>query len=122
MTVEMGKTISKSLPIGDYEGGKAIRRQEVPEPAAEKAIISPGKEKNKEISRENLELAVSKMNEFIPSRRNVKFEMHEKLDMYYVTIIDSNTKELIKEIPPRKLLDMYAEMADFMGFLIDKKI
>ncbi|WP_342744356.1 flagellar protein FlaG [Oceanobacillus rekensis] len=41
---------------------------------------------------------------------------------YYVTVIDSNTREVIKEIPPKKMLDMYAEMADFMGMLVDKKI
>ncbi|MGJ9457622.1 flagellar protein FlaG [Oceanobacillus sp. CF4.6] len=78
---------------------------------------------NSMINNKDLEMAVSKMNDFLePLRRNVKFELHDKLNKYYVTVIDSSTKEIIKEIPPKKMLDMYAEMADFMGFLIDKKI
>ena len=68
-------------------------------------------------------MAIFKINELVePLRRNLKFELHDKLDKYYVTVIDSNTREVIKEIPPKKMLDMYAEMADFMGILVDKKI
>ncbi|MFP3361912.1 flagellar protein FlaG, partial [Planococcus sp. SIMBA_143] len=50
-----------------------------------------------------------------------KFELHDKLEKYYVTVVDSETKEVIKEIPPKKFLDMYAQMAEFMGILIDEK-
>ncbi|MFD1334152.1 flagellar protein FlaG [Oceanobacillus iheyensis] len=71
----------------------------------------------------DLEDAVDHMNELLkPIRRNLKFEMHEKLERYYVTVVDSETSEVIKEIPPKKMLDMYAELAEFMGFLIDEKI
>lgn len=73
--------------------------------------------------KEDVKEAVEKLNSFLePVRRNLKFELHEKLDKYYVTVIDSNTKEVIKEIPPRKILDMYAAMAEFMGLLVDRKI
>jgi len=93
---------------------------------ASEVILAQDNQMNTEreaINKEELDNVVTKINEFLePIRRNVKFELHEKLDKYYVTVIDSNTKEVIKEIPPKKLLDMYAEMADFMGFLIDKKI
>lgn len=75
------------------------------------------------ISKENVVEAVDKMNSFLePTRRNLKFELHEKLDKYYVSVIDSSTNEVIKEIPPKKMLDMYAEMAEFMGILVDRKI
>jgi flagellar protein FlaG len=57
-----------------------------------------------------------------PIRTNLKFELHEKLDDYYVKVIDRETKEVIKEIPPEKMLDMYAAMAEFMSFLTDEKV
>lgn len=79
--------------------------------------------KNQRIEKEDMEKAVSAWNEFIqPVRRNIKFEFHEKLEQYYVTVVDSDTDQVIREIPQKKFLDMYAEMADFMGFLIDKKV
>ncbi|RKQ35573.1 flagellar protein FlaG [Oceanobacillus halophilus] len=81
------------------------------------------KDKLNMVEKDEVERAVSSLNDFIkPIRKNIKFELHDKLERYYVTVIDSSTKEVLKEIPPKKLLDMYAEMADFMGFLIDKKV
>ncbi|GGP06944.1 flagellar protein FlaG [Oceanobacillus neutriphilus] len=78
---------------------------------------------NKVVSKEQVEQVVDKMNDFLePVRRNVKFVMHEKLEKYYVTVVDADKDEIIREIPPKKMLDMYAEMADFMGLLINKKV
>src|SRR5690625_4723098 len=71
----------------------------------------------------DVETVVDRMNEFIePIRTNLKFVFHEKLNEYYVTVIDPQTDEIIREIPPKKMLDMYAAMADYMGILIDEKV
>ena len=80
-------------------------------------------EKYGKAQREAVEEAVDNLNQFLePSRRNLKFELHDKLDKYYVSVIDQATDEVIKEIPPKKILDMYAAMAEFMGLLVDEKI
>ena len=80
-------------------------------------------EKYGKAQREAVEEAVDNLNQFLePSRRTLKFELHDKLDKYYVSVIDSATDEVIKEIPPKKILDMYAAMAEFMGLLVDEKI
>src|SRR5690606_6610354 len=72
---------------------------------------------------ESVEEAVDKLNNFLePVRRNLKFELHDKLDKYYVTVVDSNTDEVSKEMPPKKILDMYAATAEFMGLLVDRKV
>ncbi|GIO26428.1 flagellar protein FlaG [Ornithinibacillus bavariensis] len=77
----------------------------------------------KEVTVSKVETAIKKMNDFIePLETNLKFQFHEELHEYYVAIVNPITNEVIKEIPPKKMLDMYAAMADYMGFLIDKKI
>ena len=53
---------------------------------------------------------------------NLRFQFHEELKEYYVTIVDSKTNELIKEIPSKKLMDIYAAMRDFLGLMVDHKI
>ncbi|WP_062237779.1 flagellar protein FlaG [Fictibacillus sp. FJAT-27399] len=58
----------------------------------------------------------------IPAHTSSKFVLHEKLNDYYVQIIDDKTQEVIKELPSKKFLDMYASMLDFVGLFIDKKI
>ncbi|MBM7580158.1 flagellar protein FlaG [Jeotgalibacillus terrae] len=93
------------------------------------AIVKHTKEIANELSRqsekpkaEQLEKAVQGMNDLLkPYDSHLKFEYHEDLGEYYVTIVDDVSKEVIKEIPSKKLLDSYAAMADFLGILMDQK-
>lgn len=65
---------------------------------------------------------VDGMNEFLePTTTAVKFQFHEKLNEYYVQIVDSKTDEVLKEIPNKKFLDMYASMTELMGLIVDEK-
>jgi flagellar protein FlaG len=74
-------------------------------------------------AKEQLEKVIDAMNQMIePAHTSSKFLLHEKLNDYYVQIVDEVTQEVIKEIPNKKFLDMYAEMIDFMGIFVDKKI
>lgn len=72
---------------------------------------------------EALQEVVEAMNDFLnPVYTSLKFELHEKLNEYYVQVIDQNTKEVIREIPPKKLLDVYAAIAEYIGLIVDEKI
>lgn len=63
------------------------------------------------------------MNTFLESANTqLRFKFHEKLNEYYVTIVDSNTDEIVREIPSKKLMDIHAAMREFVGLLIDRKI
>lgn len=53
---------------------------------------------------------------------SLRFQFHEELEEYYVTIVDSKTNELVKEVPSKKLMDIYASMKDFLGLMVDHKI
>ncbi|HLS66054.1 MAG TPA: flagellar protein FlaG [Pseudogracilibacillus sp.] len=76
-----------------------------------------------EASKKNVKLVTDKLNNFIePIVHNIKFVYHEDLHEYYVTVVDPNTDEVIREIPPKKMLDMYYAMADYMGLLVDEKV
>ncbi|SFQ53527.1 flagellar protein FlaG [Psychrobacillus psychrotolerans] len=84
--------------------------------------------KNEDLSVENLSSdKVKKMteslNDFLETTSTkLRYEFHEKLEKYYVTLVDTETDQLVREIPNKKLMDMYASMLDFIGVLIDKKI
>ncbi|WP_141432934.1 flagellar protein FlaG [Bacillus sp. 03113] len=76
-----------------------------------------------EIRKEKIEDIVQGLNKFMqPSHTSLKFELHEKLNEYYVKVVDDKTQQVIREIPSKKLLDMYAAMTDFLGLLVDKRI
>lgn len=80
-------------------------------------------EKLNENEKEKVAKVVDSLNDFLtPSHTSLKFEFHEKLNEYYVTLVDDNTQEVVKEIPSKKMLDVYAAMTEFIGLMIDKKI
>ncbi len=68
------------------------------------------------------QVAVNKLNEFMElSQRNSKFIFHKDLERYYVEVVDAKTQEVIREIPPKELLDSYYEMQKVIGKIFDDK-
>ncbi|MFJ8064163.1 flagellar protein FlaG [Psychrobacillus sp. NPDC096426] len=75
------------------------------------------------IPKEKVQKAVDALNEFMTvQNRNSKFIMHDGLERYYVEVVDAETEEVIREVPPRKLLDAFYTMQKFLGMIIDEKI
>src|SRR5699024_1058508 len=73
---------------------------------------------SKDISKQNDQETVDTLNEFLKTtRHHLQFELHEELERYFVSVVNPETDEIIRDIPPKKMLDMYAKMAEYMGFL-----
>lgn len=67
-----------------------------------------------------IQTAVTKLNEFMEySQRNSKFIFHQDLERYYVEVVDAQSQEVIKEVPPKELLDAYYEMQKLAGKIFD---
>lgn len=49
------------------------------------------------------------------------FGIHEKTNRVTIKIIDKKTKEVIKEFPPEKTLDMIAKVWEMAGLMVDEK-
>ncbi|PIC75980.1 flagellar biosynthesis protein FlaG [Sporosarcina sp. P19] len=80
-------------------------------------------ERKAELSKSETKELTDGMNKFLESANvQLRFKFHEQLNEYYVTIVDPDTEEVVREIPPKKLLDIHAAMKDFIGLLIDHKI
>lgn len=77
----------------------------------------------RQIPREQLDKALDKANKsFQPFDRRFEVSVHEKTNTIMVKVIDSTNDQVIREIPPEKILDMVAHMLEVAGILIDKKI
>lgn len=78
---------------------------------------------NSEETRAKVQEAVNTMNEMLEVNNNAsKFMYHEGLERYYVTIVDRETEEVMREIPAKKLLDAFYEMQKMLGMIVDEKI
>lgn len=66
--------------------------------------------------------AIEKANKaLVMTKTQMEFSIHEKTKEIMVKVIDSNTKEVIREIPPEKILDMVAKMLELAGILVDER-
>ena len=85
--------------------------------------IQSVKKEQLNVEKKKMEHVVDGMNDFLlPMNVSIKFELHEELDRYFVKVVDSETDDVIREIPSEEFLNMYASMAEFMGLFVDRKI
>lgn len=76
-----------------------------------------------EHTREKIERAINSMNDFLEiNHRSTRFVFHDELERYYITVVDQESGEVLKEIPPKKLLDAFYEMQKLVGMIVDEKI
>lgn len=104
----------------EVEGKPTVSTQTVSHQIVEKQDVVT---EEQEISREKLQQAVATVNEFLQiNRSSSKFVLHDGLERYFVQVVDVETEEVVKEIPPKKLLDAFYEMQKLLGMIVDEKI
>ncbi|MBE6044697.1 MAG: flagellar protein FlaG [Clostridium thermopalmarium] len=89
----------------------------------------PATEKQKSLREMNhgnekdIKRAVDKLNKFLQGEAtHIEYERHDKFkNQFVIKIINNDTKEVIREIPPKKILDMVAEMCKIAGIIVDEK-
>lgn len=53
---------------------------------------------------------------------DLRFRIHDATHEVMVQVVNRDTGEVLREIPPKKILDMWAEMRRLIGMLMDKKV
>ncbi len=69
---------------------------------------------------ERIRKAVEQLNKNL-SHSSAVFGIHEATNRVMIKIIDKDTQEVIKELPPEKTLDMIAKVWELAGILVDEK-
>lgn len=69
---------------------------------------------------ENIKKAVEQINKKAYNSEAV-FGIHEATNRVTIKIIDKTTKEVLKEYPPERTLDMIAKVWELAGILVDEK-
>lgn len=77
-------------------------------------------ENSKQPSNEQIRKAVETLNKKMDHSEAV-FGIHEGTNRVTIKLIDRDTKEVIKELPPEKTLDMIAKVWEMAGILVDEK-
>jgi len=67
-----------------------------------------------------IEKAVEEINKKAHNSEAI-FGVHEETNRVTIKIVDKETKEIIKEFPPEKTLDMIAKVWEMAGLFVDEK-
>ncbi len=121
------------IHVSEAASSKNINKQDVAVVAAAESKRDAQSESNNkekegyvqgEITTEKVKAAVDDINKQI--KQNVRhtqcsFKYHEETNRISITVKDSDTDEVIKEIPPEKALDMLAKAWELAGLMVDEK-
>ena len=70
---------------------------------------------------EQLKRAVEQLNKNLMAHSEAVFGIHEGTNRVTIKIVDKDTKEVLKELPPEKTLDMIAKVWEMAGILVDER-
>ena len=78
--------------------------------------------KNAQATPDQLKKMIEEMNRKINNSNEIAmFGIHEDTNRVMIKIMDKDTKEVIKEFPPEKTLDMIAKLWEMAGILVDER-
>ena len=78
---------------------------------------------NEEFIEKNNERVKKAVDEINKNMTNsvAQFGIHEGTNRITIKIVDKQTKEVIKELPPEKTLDMIAKAWELAGLMVDER-
>ena len=79
------------------------------------------KEQEKQFSDKQMKQRISDINRKLNNNTIAEFGYHDETNRVTIKIVDKDTKETIKEIPPEKTLDLIAKAWELAGILVDER-
>jgi flagellar protein FlaG len=74
------------------------------------------------VTEENVKKAVDKFNSLLEENpTHFEYEIYGKFRDTVIKLVDNKTKKVIKEIPPKNVIDMVAKFCELAGFFVNEK-
>lgn len=99
---------------------KKTTKSEAENPDEDQNFLQQQQEQQQKNTKEKLMKSVEELNKNMYNSEAV-FGIHEKTNRVTIKIVDKETKELIKEFPPEKTLDLIAKAWEMAGLLVDER-
>lgn len=114
-------------PDTSYNTHKAVKPVSVKPQNAEVKITDTGSENKQDknivennITDRQIDLAIEKVNNKFTDI-SCAYSYDEKTKRISIKVIDNETKELVREIPSEKSLEMFAKFLELAGFMVDER-
>ncbi|MCL2189719.1 MAG: flagellar protein FlaG [Defluviitaleaceae bacterium] len=81
-----------------------------------------GQQPQERAMEQRLEGAVTALNQSLaPHQRHMSVDTHRATGRIMVAVYDTETRELIREIPPERVLDAHASLMEMAGLFMDRR-
>jgi len=84
--------------------------------------LSPGDSISRQVSREELEAFLGKLQEAQVFDRRISFDIDDESGRIVVRVIDRATGEVIRQIPPDQVLAVAMSIEKMLGLLLDERL
>ncbi len=107
-TPQMQEVINEYMKQNSDNSGNAVRQhvQDI---------------KSEEVEKQMRDI-VDKINSRLTTNTEVNFSFHARSNRLNIKIVDKNTKEVVKEWPSEKSLDLLAKLIDKEAIVLDKRL
>ncbi|SES00418.1 flagellar protein FlaG [Butyrivibrio fibrisolvens] len=117
--VETVKQATNVAPYSQEDGQEESQNQNESAQQLQHArelVEEQNEKKNEQISK-----AIANINQKMTANTEAVFGFHDKTNRVTIKIVDKDTKEVVKEFPPDKTLDMIAKAWELAGIMVDAR-
>ncbi|HEY9842038.1 MAG: flagellar protein FlaG [Candidatus Sericytochromatia bacterium] len=107
-------TLSLPGTAPEAQTAVAVKETEAPPEEEQEYPLSDEEKKNLQDTIDNLDNLIK------PLSIGLNVQRLESIDRWYVQLLDRETGEVLREIPPRKILQMQENVRAMQGLLFDK--
>ncbi|MCM8900487.1 flagellar protein FlaG [Caldicoprobacter algeriensis] len=78
---------------------------------------------NGNVSQDDIMQAVKRANKALEgTNRRFEYSIHDQTNTIMIKVIDTETNEVIREIPPEKILNLIAKLWELAGIIVDERV
>lgn len=78
--------------------------------------------KESQVNEKEVQAAVDKLNKLLEGKEtHVEYERIGRAKHMGIRIVNTQTKEVIQELPPRKIVEMIDKLCELAGIMVDEK-
>jgi flagellar protein FlaG len=114
-------TQSTLIPLDAFPGQKQERSKDTPRKIVDRKLETSSA--REEIPREQVEKAAEKLNRLMGIiDKSIEFRVNEGSQSFMVKIIDQQSGDILDEIPPEQIMDIFGSFSQAAGLIFDKLV
>lgn len=83
----------------------------------------PARDREDKVSQQEIFRSIERANDKVMVRNTeLRFSVHEKTKGIMIKVMNTDTQEVIREIPSERILDMVANFMEIAGLYVDKEV